>query len=102
MFAGWDRLLDELAAEEAAQAAAAQATRVRLAQLIDETYDTEELQNLCFDLGLDYGNLRGERKASKARDLVSHMDKLGRLAELQQTLAAQRPGHYARLFGAQT
>lgn len=68
--------------------------KVRLARFIDAWFDREELQNLCFDLGIDFYNLAGEKKESKARNLVTYMHSRGRLAELERKLAADRPEQY--------
>jgi hypothetical protein len=34
-------------------------------------FDLEEFRTLCFDLGIDFDNLRGEGKEAKARELVA-------------------------------
>jgi hypothetical protein len=49
----------------------------RLAQLrqnLVEHFDLEELRALCFDLRLDYDELRGEGQEAKARELVSYLE----------------------------
>lgn len=75
------------------------ARRVRLAHFIDAFFDREELQKLCFELGIDFDNLAGEKKDTKARNLVVHMDNRGRLAQLEQKLAAERPIPFSRFTG---
>lgn len=67
---------------------------VRLARFINAYYDREELENLCFDLGIDYHNLGGDKKETHARRLVAYMDTRGRLDELARKLAADRPEKY--------
>ena len=57
----------------------------QLAQLLEnlvEHFDLEELRALCFDLGLDYDELRGEVKSVKARDLITVMLRQNGLAAL--------------------
>lgn len=63
----------------------------RLRQFITEYYDQEELRTLCFDLGIDYDNLRGENKAAKARELVLCVGRHGQLDELLALLGRERP-----------
>ena len=46
-------------------------------------YNLEGLQQLCFDLGVDYENLPGETKAAKTRELVQFMGRNNRLDELE-------------------
>ena len=65
--------------------------RMQLRDLIVDTFDDEELRNLCFELRVDYDNLRGEGKASKARELVAHMDRRGEMARLLDAIKDSRP-----------
>jgi hypothetical protein len=74
-------------------------TKVGLARFLEAYFDKEDLKNLCFDLGVDYENLPGQKKESKARDLVSHMEKRGRLEELKQAVKARRTVPYEQTFG---
>lgn len=65
---------------------------VRLIRGLDEYFNDDELQDLCYVyLQVEYENLRGETKASRARDLVFLMRRHGRLAELKETLQQVRP-----------
>ena len=69
-------------------------TTEQLAQLRDDlvgSFDLEELRTLCFDLGLDYDELRGEVKSARARDLITVMLRQNRLAELASRLHFLRP-----------
>lgn len=75
------------------------AHKARLARFIDDYFDKEGLENLCFDLGIDYHNLPGEKKETKARRLITHVTQLGRLPELEHKLAAERPESYRAAFG---
>jgi len=59
--------------------------RNALLTMIRQTFDDQELRDLCFELGIDYENLPGEGKASKARELVSYCERHGRLDELEAT-----------------
>jgi hypothetical protein len=55
---------------------------IRLHEILVKCFDAEELRTLCFELGLDYDDLRGEGKSGKARELVALLDRRGRIAEL--------------------
>jgi hypothetical protein len=63
----------------------------RLRQVLDERFDVGELRTLCFDLGIDYDNLPGERKADKARELVSYLERHNRLSRLVALGRVRRP-----------
>lgn len=54
----------------------------QLRQLLDSRFSLEELRTLCFDLDVEYENLPGEGKAAKARELIAHMQRHGRMPEL--------------------
>jgi hypothetical protein len=55
---------------------------VKLHRILDKGFDLEELRTLCFELGVDYDDLRGEGKVNKARELISYLDRRGRTSEL--------------------
>src|SRR4029453_4379083 len=66
----------------------------QLAQLrrnLDQWFGDEDLRTLCFDLGIDYDDLPGRAKADKARELLSELDRRGRIPELVRLCAAKRP-----------
>ena len=66
----------------------------QLAQLLKnlvEYFNLEDLRALCFDLGLDYDELRGEVKSARARELITVMLRQNRLTELASKLQVQRP-----------
>lgn len=63
---------------------------ILLRNILEERFDLEELRTLCFDLDVDYDSLRGEGKAGKARELVLHMKRKGRLAELEAVARPER------------
>jgi tetratricopeptide (TPR) repeat protein len=58
---------------------------IRLRQILTERFDEGELHTLCFDLGVDYDNLPGQSKADKARELVEHLERHGRVSNLVET-----------------
>ncbi|MEW5988402.1 MAG: phosphotransferase [Chloroflexota bacterium] len=60
--------------------------KVKLRIQMVERLSDRELRDVCFDLGVDYESLPGEGKASKARELIAHCDRRGRLADLLRVL----------------
>jgi hypothetical protein len=64
---------------------------VRLRQILDTSFDEGDLRTVCFDLGVDYENLPGEGKANKARELVIHLERCGRIPELVEIGVQRRP-----------
>lgn len=65
--------------------------RTQLRRLLDKHFDDNELRDLCFDLSIDYENLPALAKKDKARELISHVEKAGRLSELLQWIKEERP-----------
>lgn len=63
----------------------------QLRQLLIKRFSDGELRTLCFDLGVEYDDLPGQGKADKARELVTHMDQHGRLADLVRFGRQSRP-----------
>jgi DNA-binding NtrC family response regulator len=61
-----------------------------LRRTLDEKFDLEEIQNLCFDLDIDFDALPGEGK--KTRELVLYCRRRDRLKELATRIAELRPG----------
>jgi len=61
--------------------------RERLIQYFDE----EELRTLCSDLGVDYDSLQGKGKEAKARELVGHLGRRGRIHALIEMCIRLRP-----------
>ena len=60
-----------------------------LRRTLENRFDLEEIQDLCFDLGIDFDALRGAGK--KAREVVSYCQRRGRLEELATRIARLRP-----------
>ena len=61
-----------------------------LAQM-DGAFSLEEVKSLCFELGVDFDNLRGETKEGRIRDLIVQLVRRNRLPALLAALRAQRP-----------
>ena len=64
---------------------------IQLHQILVARFDEEELRTLCFDLGVDYDDLPAHGKASKARELVRHVERRGQTLELVRTGKRIRP-----------
>jgi DNA-binding NtrC family response regulator len=59
-----------------------------LRRALDEKFDRKEIQDLCFDLGIDFDNLPGEGK--KAREVVAFCQRRDRLKELSASITSLR------------
>jgi hypothetical protein len=64
---------------------------VRLRQILDKSFNRDELRTLSFDLSVDYDNLPGEGKVSKARELISYLERRDRISELVRIGKKRRP-----------
>jgi hypothetical protein len=62
-----------------------------LRQALIEHFSLEELRTLCFDLGVNYDQLGGESIDGKARELLLHLRRDGRLSDLCPLLQQLRP-----------
>ena len=68
-----------------------QIERARLRQVLATLFDEGELRSLCFDLSVDYGSLPGNGTADKARELIAHLVRRGRISELVDAIRMLRP-----------
>jgi hypothetical protein len=68
-----------------------QRQRVVLRQTLEARFSESELRTLCFDLAVDYDGLPGAGKTDKARELVSYIERHGRMGELLEGVRRQRP-----------
>lgn len=64
----------------------------KLLDILLEYFNLEELKRLCFDLEVEYDDLRGESRASKAQELIEYMNRRNRLEELTDEMRRQRSG----------
>jgi hypothetical protein len=53
----------------------------QLREQIDQTFDEEEVRNLCSDIGVDYDNLGGRGKVANVRELLAHCQRHNRQAK---------------------
>ena len=101
VFTDWKGRVLEAAARRAAPTArpvvatsddAAHRQRLReLRQQLVAAMSDDELETLSFDLGVDYENLKGNNKQAKARELMLHCERTGKLSELTELCRAIRP-----------
>ncbi len=64
---------------------------IPLQDLLGDAFDTEELDDLCTRLGVDFEELAGRTKTAKARSLIKYLLRRKRLDELIRTGREQRP-----------
>ncbi len=72
--------------------------RNTLLQFLARHYTLDELKTLCFNLFVDFDNLSGDTKNAKARELILHLERGGRLADLEAALGREQPRAYRREF----
>jgi len=65
--------------------------KVALRKNITAYFSENEMQTLCFDLGIEYENLSGTTKEAKARELVIHCERNGSLLKLLKQCQRLRP-----------
>ncbi|MCW1968597.1 MAG: hypothetical protein KIH69_010830 [Anaerolineae bacterium] len=70
-----------------------------LVPLLNTYFNLSEIESLCFEMGIDDENLRGQTKDEKARSLVKHCESRGRLDELKRLMRVHRPILRAQLPG---
>ncbi len=64
---------------------------IRLRRILVDYFSEDELRTLCFDLRVDYDDLRGSNKTKKVVNLISHLARLERMEELIDLSQAARP-----------
>jgi hypothetical protein len=62
-----------------------------IAKRLTTQFNEEELRACCFELDIDYEDLGGRGRADKARELVKHLQRRGRLSELIAYIDRERP-----------
>lgn len=64
---------------------------IGLVKKISERFSEEEIRTLCFEMGVEYDDLRGEGRAAKARELVKWCDYRNRIDDLSLKCFTARP-----------
>ncbi len=62
-----------------------------LLKMLNTYFDLNEIQNLCFEINVDYDNLGGNNKLDKCRELITYLQRRGRLDELIEVCLRERP-----------
>lgn len=65
--------------------------------LLNEYFSISDIDGLCFEMGIDDEQLRGQTKDEKARSLVKYVEDRGRLDELKKLMRVARPNLRDRL-----
>lgn len=72
--------------------------RNSLLNFLARHYTLDELKTLCFKLFIDFDNLSGDTKNAKARELILHLERSGRMNDLSPVLGREKPVAYRREF----
>lgn len=62
-----------------------------LSEIFDKRFNREELNILCFDLGVDYDRLPGVEQGKRAREVVFYLARRQRIDDLTAYCAKHRP-----------
>lgn len=62
----------------------------QLRHLIMTHFDSDEIESICFDLGIDYDSLAGDSKLRKVIELIEHCARAGRIVVLIDQCARLR------------
>jgi hypothetical protein len=65
--------------------------RTKLYRILVDRFNLEELRTLCFCVEIAYDNLGGEGIEAKVRELISYLERRGRIAELLRIVKQMRP-----------
>ena len=68
-----------------------------LVPLLNESFLLSDIDSLCFEMGIDEEQLRGQTKDEKARSLVKFVEQNERLPELKRLMRMARPNLRDRL-----
>lgn len=68
------------------------ATRlVQIRRIVADVFTLEEMNDLAFQLGINYEEIKGDSPLEKARELVLYCENRGLVENLIHTCQAQRP-----------
>lgn len=65
--------------------------KISLRENMNRYFSLDEIESLCFDLGVDFENIGGSSKPGKVLELIQYMERRGRLEELAGACAKSRP-----------
>ena len=86
-----DRQIGSSPSREAQATPAPLPDRRRLRMVLETRFTDEELQTLCFDLGVDYDNLKGANKAARVIAVIGYFERMHRQGELLRSVKDLRP-----------
>jgi hypothetical protein len=66
-------------------------TVVELRRKLTDQFDEDEVRSICTSLGVNYTRLPGEGQGSISRELVLHLARRERIAELIEVCSQRRP-----------
>ena len=69
----------------------------KLFQFMLDAFNEEDLRKLCFLLAVEYDSLPGRAKSAKTQELISYVDRNGRLDELIEIIKEERPDRHLDL-----
>ena len=78
--------------EQVAPEPASELDRSTLRRILVGRFSADELNTLCFDLGMDHEDLVGTGKAARARELIAHCERRDLLGPLVDAIRRERPG----------
>jgi hypothetical protein len=59
---------------------------------MNQSFSLDEIESLCFNMGIDFESLGGEGRGAKIRELIAFCQRRGRDEELVARVQAERPG----------
>jgi hypothetical protein len=62
-----------------------------LRRILDDAYNSNELRDLCFEVGIDFEDIPGDTQSAKARELVLFARRRGLEARLVELVIRDRP-----------
>jgi hypothetical protein len=80
-----------IAPSTATSSVAVKVNDVALVQLLEEHFDLNDLDELCFKMGVKHENVRGDTLSLRCRNLVSYMARRGQLMSLIISAVKERP-----------
>jgi hypothetical protein len=63
----------------------------QLLDVLDSRFNTSEIRDICFALGVDYDNLQGETKRGKAQSLIEYHQHRDQISGLESEVSRRRP-----------
>lgn len=64
---------------------------LQLYRKMEPIFNESEIQELCFELDIDYEDLNGRNRLDKLRELITYMQRRNRLSDLVELCQAKRP-----------